>query len=70
MQGRNLTLYNVKCFSMLYLLGEKSSSVKFQRTGTSMEVQWIEIHTSTIGDMSSIPDWSTKIPHAMRHGQK
>ena len=70
MQGRNLTLYSVKRFSMLNLLGEKSSSVKYRRTGTSLAIQWLEIHTSAIGDMSSIPDWGTKIPHAMQHGQK
>ena len=26
-------------------------------------VQWLRCHTSTVGDMSSIPGWATKIAH-------
>ena len=33
-------------------------------------VQWLRLHTSTIGDMDSIPGWGTKIPYVMGYGQK
>ena len=33
------------------------------RTGTSMEVQWLRIRTSTEGATGSICGWGTKIPH-------
>ena len=38
--------------------------------GTSLAVQWLKLHASTAGDVGLIPSWGTKIPHAMRHGQK
>ena len=33
-------------------------------------VQWLRLHASTAGGMGSIPGQGTKIPHALRHGQK
>ena len=38
--------------------------------GTSLVVQWLKLHISTAGDMSSIPGQGTKIPHAVQHDQK
>ena len=35
-----------------------------------MAVQWSRLHISTAGGMESIPDWETKIPFTMQHGQK
>ena len=32
-------------------------------------VQWSGRHASTAGSIDSIPDWETKIPHAMWHSQ-
>ena len=37
---------------------------------TSPVVQWLRLHASTAGAMSSIPRWRTKIPHAMWCGQE
>ena len=39
--------------------------------GTSLEVQWLRlcIHNAE-GVVSPIPDWGTKIPNAIRLGQK
>ena len=33
-------------------------------------VQWLRLRTSTAGGVGSIPGQGTKIPRAMRHGQK
>ena len=38
--------------------------------GTCLAVQWLRLHTSTVGDMSSTPGQGTKILYAMLHGQK
>ena len=39
-------------------------------TGTSLAVQWVRLRASTAVGMGSIPGGGTKIPHAVRHGQK
>ena len=36
--------------------------------GTSLAVQWLRLHTATAGGTGSIPDWGTKILHAIPHG--
>ena len=43
-----------------------------QRTsrGTSLVVQWLRLHSSSIRDMGSIPVGGTKIWHAGRKGKK
>ena len=33
-------------------------------------VQWLRIHSSSAGGVGSILDWGTKIPYAIKHGQK
>ena len=38
--------------------------------GTSLAVQWLRLHASNAGGMSSIPGQGTKIPHAEGHGHK
>ena len=38
--------------------------------GTSLEVQWLGLCTSTAGGTGSIPGWGTMIPHAVRCVQK
>ena len=38
--------------------------------GTSLVVQWLRLHTSTAGDMGSIPGRGTKIPHGAQGSQK
>ena len=38
--------------------------------GTSLAVQWLRLHASTAGDVGSIPDRGTKIPHAVQWGRK
>ena len=32
--------------------------------------QWLLLHAANAGGKGSIPDWRTKIPHAVRCGQK
>ena len=38
--------------------------------GTSLEVQWLRFRASTTGGARSIPGRGTKIPYAVRGGQK
>ena len=38
--------------------------------GTSLVVQWLRLHASTAGGVSSVPGWETKILHAAWHSQK
>ena len=38
--------------------------------GTSLVVQWLRFHASTVGSIDSIPGWRTKIPDTTWHGQK
>ena len=37
--------------------------------GTSLAVQWLELHASTAGGAGLIPVRGTKIPQATRHNQ-
>ena len=43
---------------------------KWVRSGPSLEVQWLRLHTSTAGGAGSISGWGTKIPYASQCGQK
>ena len=43
---------------------------KYITPGTSPEVQWLKLHTSTARSMGLIPSWGTKILHAMQRGKK
>ena len=45
-------------------------SLEKNATGTSLAVQWLELHASTAGGIGSIPSWGTKILQAARHSQK
>ena len=38
--------------------------------GTSLEVQWLRLCTSTAGGVGSIPDQGTKILHVVRQKKK
>ena len=40
------------------------------KTGTSLAVQCLRLHSSNAGDESLIPGQRTKIPHTMGNGQK
>ena len=33
-------------------------------------VQWLKLHSPSVGDMDSIPGQGTKIPYATQHGVK
>ena len=44
--------------------------VKNLMEGTSLVVQWLRFRTSNKGDAGSIPGQGTKIPYAVRYGQK
>ena len=35
-----------------------------------MVVQWLKLHTSSVGGMGSTPGWKTKIPHAVSTAKK
>ena len=43
--------------------------LKNKMLGTSLEIQWLRLCTSTAGGTGSIPDGGTKIPYAAWHGQ-
>ena len=43
---------------------------KYITPGTSPEVQWLKLHTSTARSMGLIPSWGPKILHAMQRGKK
>ena len=51
------------------IVKQLSSNLK-KWLGTSLVVQWLRFHASTVGSTDSIPGWRTKIPHATWHGQK
>ena len=36
----------------------------------SLVVQWLRLHTFTVGGVGQIPAWGTKIPQATWHGQR
>ena len=38
--------------------------------GNSLAVQWLGLRAFTAEGVVSIPVWGTKIPQAMRHGQR
>ena len=46
------------------------SHKKERRTGNSLAVQWLGLHTFTAEGADSVLDGGTKIPQAVRHGQK
>ena len=43
---------------------------KYSNMGYFLVVQWLGLHASTAESTGSIPDWGTKIPHAVQCGQK
>ena len=51
-----------KCYQIVHF--------KMVTLGTSLVVKWLRLHTSNAGAAGSIPGRGTKIPHALRHGQK
>ena len=38
--------------------------------GNSLVAQWLRLHVTTVGGVSSIPGWELKIPQAPGWGQK
>ena len=38
--------------------------------GTSLAVQWLELHASTVEGLALIPGWGIRIPYAAWHSQK
>ena len=38
--------------------------IKRENSGISLVAQWLRVHASTPGRVSSIPGWATKIPHS------
>ena len=50
-------------------LKKKNLFQKYKRLGTSLAVQWLRLHTSTIEGTGSTSGQGTKIPHAIQHGQ-
>ena len=44
--------------------------LKNSKFGTSLEVQWLELHTFNAEGVGSIPGQGTKIPHAGWFSQK
>ena len=56
--------YNLNVFICIYI------NIKLHLYRTSLLVQWLRLHASTVGGMGSIPRWGTKIPHAVWCSQK
>ena len=57
---------------VLFFEGEGGADVK-SRMGflrTFLQVQWLRFPASRDRDVCLIPDWGTRIPHAMWYGQK
>ena len=48
---------------------EKERKSETSYYGTSLVVQWLNLHDSTAGGTGSNPRWGTKIPHTAWHGQ-
>ena len=44
--------------------------IKTHRSGTSLAAQWLRLHASSAGSISSIPGRGTKIPHAVQPKKK
>ena len=38
--------------------------------GTSLPVQWLKLHASTVEGLALIPGWGIRIPHAAWNSQK
>ena len=51
-------------------LSEHKAFYKTAISWTSLVVQWLRLCSSSARGMGSIPGHGTKIPEAMRHGQK
>ena len=64
MDSTNLGL----CSTVVYISWKKFM-YKWTR-GTSLAVQWLQLHVSIAGGTGSIPGWGPKIPHAAHCGQK
>ena len=47
-----------------------SDALKAEIQGNSLAIQWLRLCTLTAEGLGSIPGQGTKIPQAMRHGQK
>ena len=65
--------YNVAPNTWLLLVVSRKTTARLSKSdfmGTSLVVQWLKLHDFNAGDMGLIPGWGTKIPHAVRHGQK
>ena len=37
---------------------------------TSLAIQWLKFHISTLGGMGAVPGWGAKIPHTGWQGKK
>ena len=37
---------------------------------TSLAIQWLKFHISTLGGMGAVPGWGAKIPHTRWQGKK
>ena len=44
--------------------------LRFRNLRTSLEVQWLRVHTANAGGVGLILGRGTKILHAVQHGQK
>ena len=47
------------------MLYAENFKTQMKELGTSSEVQWLRLHTSTARGVGSIPGWGTKIPGAL-----
>ena len=71
--GPQIIRYNLVTNTWLLLVVSHKTTARLSKSdfmGTSLVVQWLKLHDFNAGDMGSIPGWETKIPHAVRHGQK
>ena len=66
----NFHFFFTPCLFLVTLFPPAHIIFKNRRGGTSLMVQWLQLHAPNAGGMGSIPGWGTKIPHATQHGQK
>ena len=70
-QGRDTRRHSSRSRENLLLCFCSSElELKLGPGGTSLVVQWLRLRASDVRSTNSIPGQGTKIPHAMRPGQK
>ena len=65
---QSLDTYRITGFSQIEII--LIWSIHNRKSGNSLAVQWLELHTSTAGGMDSVPNLGTRVPQAALQDQK